>query len=178
MSIAENLTKIAENQQKVYDAGKKAENDEFWDKFQKNGTRSGYVYAFAGAGWTDEHLAKIKYPLKSSTDDSANYNGMFYYTTNITQTPVLQFEKCTTANNMFYGCSKLKEVYFEGKIGLSLSFAQSNLLTHDCLIRIISGLKDFSGTTTTRTLTLHSDSKSDLSDAEKAIATEKGWTLA
>ena len=179
MSIAENLTKIAENQQKVFDAWKKAECDEFWDKFQKNGTQSAYVYAFAGYGWTNEHLEKIKYPLKPLGGDAVNYNGMFYYNINITKTPVLYFGKCGTANSMFYSCSKLEEVYFEGEIGLSLSFAQSPLLTHDCLTRIITGLKDFSGTTTTRTLTLHTDSKAKLSDAEKAIATDKkGWTLA
>lgn len=46
MSIAEKLTTIAENQEKVYEAGKDAEWNAFWDSFQQNGTRRSYTYAF------------------------------------------------------------------------------------------------------------------------------------
>ena len=34
MSIAEKLTTIAENEQKVYDAGQKSEYDRFWDSYR------------------------------------------------------------------------------------------------------------------------------------------------
>ena len=34
MSIADKLTTIAENEQKVYDAGAKSEHDKFWDSYQ------------------------------------------------------------------------------------------------------------------------------------------------
>ena len=74
MSIAEKLTTIAENEQKVYDAGyKKGGIDaywggyqngydfgsydrwmSFWDNFQNNGNRVYYACAFCGAGWTTE----------------------------------------------------------------------------------------------------------------------------
>ena len=40
MSIAEKLTTVAENVPKVYEAGKKAEYDAFWDKYQNNGKRT------------------------------------------------------------------------------------------------------------------------------------------
>ena len=63
-------------------------------------------------------------------------------------------------------------------IGANISFAQSNKLSHDSLMSIINALKDFSSTTTTKTLTLHANSKALLTDSEKAIATQKGWTLA
>ena len=98
MSVAEKLQIIAENQQKVYEAGKaaggdtevaynegfddgkQAEYDRFWDDFQQNGTRADYKYAFSGTGWTEETL-KPKYPIvlvdKSSTTRSAL--GMFNY---------------------------------------------------------------------------------------------------
>ena len=61
MTTSEKLTAIAENQQKVYDAGYekgKAEgggdtgNAAFWDFYQDNGNRTDYRNAFAGYGWT------------------------------------------------------------------------------------------------------------------------------
>ncbi len=79
MTIAEKLTAIAENEQRVYDtgymrgsndgyvqgeeAGKRAEYDAFWDAYQQNGNRQEYSYAFAGRGWTDDIL-KPKYDIR------------------------------------------------------------------------------------------------------------------
>jgi hypothetical protein len=59
MSIAEKLTTIAENQQAVFEAGKRAGGgdghyDTFWDAYQDNGSRTTYQYAFAGIGWDDD----------------------------------------------------------------------------------------------------------------------------
>lgn len=60
MSIADKLTTIAENQQKVYDAGYAKGQaasggasyyDEFWDAYQDYGKRTNYASAFAGLGW-------------------------------------------------------------------------------------------------------------------------------
>ena len=67
MSIADKLTTIAENQEKVYDAGKAegkdAEWNLFWDALQANGTRTTYSYVFSGAGWTKEAF-RPKYDMK------------------------------------------------------------------------------------------------------------------
>jgi hypothetical protein len=87
MSIAEKLTTIASNQQRVYDAGysagqlaggygegyeagKQAEYDRFWDMYQQNGNRISYQYAFGGAGWVDG-IFNPKYSL--AVLDSSNY---------------------------------------------------------------------------------------------------------
>ena len=61
MSIAENLTTIAKNQQKVFDAGVKSEYDRFWDNYQKNGEPMSYAMAF-GSKW-DDITFKPKYPI-------------------------------------------------------------------------------------------------------------------
>lgn len=86
MSISRKLTTIAENQQRVYDAGyakgqaeggggsydegyevgQQAEYDRFWDAFQNNGNRTDYKYGFAGIGWTDETF-KPKYDIRPAT---------------------------------------------------------------------------------------------------------------
>ena len=56
MSIAEKLTEIAENVPKVYEAGKQAEYDRFWDSLQNSGNRTHYQYGFAGIGWNPTTL--------------------------------------------------------------------------------------------------------------------------
>ena len=65
MSIAEKLKTIADNQSKVYDAGKKAEYDEFWDNYQDNGNRMNYSNGFAGygKGWNVNNFYP-KYDMK------------------------------------------------------------------------------------------------------------------
>ncbi len=73
MSIAEKLAVIAENEPKVYDAGKKAEWSEFWDELQNNGERTGYGYRFRG--WTD----RMFYP-KYDLNVVGNSVYMFYGT--------------------------------------------------------------------------------------------------
>ncbi len=62
MNIAEKLTNIAENEEKVYEAGKKAEYDVFWDAYQQSGKRINYDFAFAGDGWNDNTF-KPKYDI-------------------------------------------------------------------------------------------------------------------
>lgn len=56
MSIAEKLTTVAENQHKVYDAGKKAKNEEFWRSFTENGARKTYYYGFARTDFSGETI--------------------------------------------------------------------------------------------------------------------------
>lgn len=75
MSVAEKLTAIAENVPKVYEAGKKAEYDAFWDTFQQNGERKAYQFAF-GSCFTPE-LFKPKYaivPKRAYKDDTPESN--------------------------------------------------------------------------------------------------------
>lgn len=66
MSIAEKLTKVAENVPKVYEAGqeigKQTAYDEFWDTYQNYGKRTLYAYAFGGEGWKNKTF-KPKYPI-------------------------------------------------------------------------------------------------------------------
>lgn len=68
MSIADKLNTIAENEQKVYDAGAKSEYDKFWDTYQDNGNRTDYQYGFSGGGWCYETL-RPKYDMKPTRVD-------------------------------------------------------------------------------------------------------------
>lgn len=81
--------------------------------------------------------------------------------------------------NAFRLCSNLEEIRFQsGVIGFSVSFIESKKLSHDSLMSIINALYDYAGSGKTYTLTVGSTNLAKLTNAEKAIATEKGWTLA
>ena len=72
----------------------------------------------------------------------------------------------------------LEYIRFEGCIGQNISFYYCANLDYDSLQSIISCLMDFTGTTTTRTLTLHADAKARISGADIVTITQKGWSLA
>lgn len=74
--------------------------------------------------------------------------------------------------------NNLENIVIEGKIGQDVSFTWSTKLTHDSLMSIIIALYDYSDTSTTKTLTIGTGNLKKLTDAEKATATQKGWTLA
>ena len=78
----------------------------------------------------------------------------------------------------FNSCTALENVKVKGIIAGNANFQWCTKLTHDSLMSIINALKDLSGSSTTKTLTLGTANLAKLTDAEKAIATEKGWTLA
>lgn len=81
-----------------------------------------------------------------------------------------------TFNTPFTSCNNLTDIRkISGVIGNNISFANSNKLTHDSLMNILNALGTVAST---RTLTLHAESKAILTNEEKAIATEKGWTIA
>lgn len=237
MSIAEKLTQVAENMQKVYDAGKaaggfsdgyeagqKAEYDRFWNAYQQNGNATDYQYAFAGSRWNAETF-KPKYDLKPTnawrmfyyatyngdlqqlldnagvkldTSNTTNFKEMFYWTY-LTRIGVIDMRKATDTtscfqwtdgcvtidkvivsattpfNNTFANCKKLANLFIEGPIGQNGFDVADCPLTHDSLMSIINALEKM--TSGTWTVTLGSSNLAKLTDAEKAIATGKGWTL-
>lgn len=109
--------------------------------------------------------------------NAANTNQAFGYT------PVEVIEKLTVSEktpwiNTFISCSKLTEIRFEGEIGTEgLSFSSSKKLSYESIMSVVCCLKDYSQDTATHTVTLGSDNLIKLTDEEKAMATEKGWTL-
>lgn len=75
---------------------------------------------------------------------------------------------------------KLVNVKFSGVIAKNgLDVGHSTALSHDSLMSVINCLKDYSKDTsgTSWAVTLGSANHSKLTNAEKAIATEKGWSL-
>jgi hypothetical protein len=88
-----------------------------------------------------------------------------------------------TTSDAFYGCTSLAN--FGGLKAMKYNFSLSpcTALTETSLVNVLNGLYDFTGNkenpgTSQGTLTLGSTNLAKLTDEQKAIATNKGWTLA
>lgn len=221
MNMAEKLTKIAENQEKVFNAGWKR----FLNAFTGNNARTLYTYAFRSSNFTGlkfdppitptsgegvflsyegeylpegidfsnivssttsaqftcRYAAKLKEFPDLNWGVQERYGGTWQGCTLLETIAVIRCNENTIFPSAFSGCSGLINVTFDGTIGQNdLNFTQSTKLSHDSLMGIINSLKDYSGSGTTHTVTLGSANLSadKLSDVEKAVATEKGWSLA
>lgn len=63
MPLSEKVLQLKQDFDEVFDAGKQAEYDAFWDTYQQNGERTDYSNAFVGDGWSNETL-RPKHPCK------------------------------------------------------------------------------------------------------------------
>lgn len=142
----EKLTTIAENEPKVFEAGKKKQYDEFWDTLQANGAFKSYQYAFGGALWSDTTF-KPKYNLNgtsffrcfaestiktidktidlSRVTGSTSMQNMFNNAKIETISNFYVSENTTFHNTAFNGCTSLKHFNITGTIG------KNNLSLHD-----------------------------------------------
>ena len=110
-----------------------------------------------------------------NTSNVTNMNQMFYNCPKLKNiVGTLNMQKVTSASNMLEYCSALEEVHIHN-LGVDLKLSNSYKITHDCLVELINNLQTV---TSTKTLTLGSTNLAKLTDAEKQVATNKGWTLA
>ena len=84
-------------------------------------------------------------------------------------------QNATNTANCFYGCLSLTDVTGSPNFKTSFTLSDCANLTHDSLMVFINGLQTV---TTTQKLTLGSNLLGKLTDDEKKVATDKGWTLA
>ena len=166
MSIAEKLQTIAENESKVFEAGKKAEYDRFWDAYQQNGNRTHYVSAFTFLGWTDVTY-QPKYPIISDApfglqrvfDNSqivdtkvplimrglGNIGALFNGCTYLKRIPSLILElPVTNTVNTFANCINLEEINIscvnDGCFAVSFDIHWSTKLNKASWVSIINAL--------------------------------------
>lgn len=234
MTEAEKVLLLKQDFDDVYEAGKKAEYDAFWDMFQNNGSRTTYTWTFGNANIVGE--LHPKYEIKPTGGIGQmciyNYNLTTFYnwgfpTSGVTTclstfagcnnflgfvdengdvikgksffgSDVTDYRYCfqnnykieyifidVTSNAQLYTgafqqCLELKELKIIGEIKSSgFDVHWSTKLDLESLLGIINALEDKSGDTSGRSwvCTLGADNLAKLTDAEKAIATEKGWSL-
>lgn len=235
MSISEKLVAVSENVLKVFEAGKKAEYDAFWDNYQDYGNRTIYKGAFMGYNAERGKYWNIKTVRPKYDMYPTNAQQMFAYSgiEDLTQllkdcNVKLDFSQCTTVSECFsYGSithipdldlrkldsvnfgtynspalhtidkiilredgsqtfssslapnsPSLKNIIFEGTIGNNMKLTNKNLSV-DSLMSIIEHLQNLIEVGKSAcTLTIGTTNLNKLTDEQKAIATQKGWTLA
>lgn len=137
------------------------------------------------------------------TNDATRLQYLFH-NSKVTKVPTIDITKCTNTGALFASCDgltsieklivsestpygsmmfdyvpNLEHLIIEGTIGQNgFALPSAVKLSHDSLMSIINALADYSESTSTWTVTLGATNLAKLTDVEKAIATEKGWTLA
>ena len=123
MNIAEKIAIIAENEPKVYEAGKidgkQAAYDEFSDAFQNFGQRTDYSKAFNGTvAFTEEHIRNLKYKVVPT--GNTGHESLFNKNNAITKVEAINIDlskvtpsQTSQANGnryVFYICPKLEQI--------------------------------------------------------------------
>lgn len=110
------------------------------------------------------------------TSNVTSMDSMFYGCELLTDLDLSSFDmsKVTNTSNMFANCTNLTNLQAPRNINTNMDLGYRTLLTHDSLMSVINNLMP---QTSTKTLTLGATNLAKLTDEEKAIATNKGWTL-
>ncbi len=149
MTTAEKLTTIAENQKKVYEAGKEQRDYEVWDAMFPP-TRRSLLYAFYGAWWTDDLYNPVREISFANAAKNTVNTQFAYLASKITDTKVpinvayaysqrndgslfsgakhlktvrkLIVNENTSMDTTFTDCSALENLTIEGAIGKNANF--------------------------------------------------------
>lgn len=101
-------------------------------------------------------------------------SAMFMACSAIKNIPAFDASNVTDMYYIFRNCSNLEEIHMTGmKVAFDISY--STKFTREALVEILNNLATVD---TTRTLTMGSTNLAKLTEEDKAIATNKGWTLA
>lgn len=145
--------------------------------------RNGVVWDFSGAknvGYFAYNSAIENFPLLDFSGATEIFSRCFYGLKgdNITIPLKLNDDGSQAFDKMFNSTYGIVNLTIYGTIGQNgFNVAACTQLTHDSLMSIINALKDYLTIGGTHTITLGTVNLAKLTDAEKAIATQKGWTL-
>ena len=138
--------------------------------FGQNATTLVYCFSYCST------LTSLSLPAGFG-QKATNINNCFYGCVSLVSLslPTGFGQNATNISNCFYACFALTDVTGNPNFKVSFSLSDCTQLTHDSLMVFINGLQTV---TTTQTLKLGSKNLAKLTEADKQIATNKGWTLA
>lgn len=135
-----------------------------------------YMFAHMGATSAEtgySNCGRIDVASGKSFRCYGNCTNMFYADNSLTAIVGIDFTDATSLRGAFDGCTSLTTL---DVMGISVSFGISaTALEHDALVTVIANLATV---TSSQTLTMGDAKLALLSDSEKQVATDKGWTLA
>ena len=114
--------------------GRQAVYDEFWDRYQSNGTRKDYSNLFKGYVW-DEYTFKPKYDLSPTTANSMFYDSRITDLLNLPNGKKLSFNSCGGFYAMCRGCTRLTQI---GNI-YTVGAANIGEIFHSCSALVSTG---------------------------------------
>ena len=116
----------------------------------------------------------IQYSDTSNVTDMSN---MFSSCSSLTSVPQLDTSKVIEFSFIFNNCISLETIHmFNMKVNFDIS--SSTKFTREALVEIINNCYDVTTLNKTAKLTMGSTNLAKLTDEDKLIATNKGWTLA
>lgn len=121
-----------------------------------------------------EYCEKLTTIPLLNTSNVINMNYMFSGCNQLISVPALDVSKVTSFYQCFAACYNLKSILMTN-IGADLDISNSTQFEREDLIVVLNNLKTV---TSTKTLTMGATNLAKLTDEDKAIATNKGWTLA
>lgn len=107
------------------------------------------------------------------TSNAVYMSGMFWGCSNLTTIPQLDTSNVTSMSDMFIGCSELTNLGGFRGLKTELNLSECPKLTHESLMNVLNNLETVSDVN----LILGETNLAKLTDEEKSIATNKGWTL-
>ena len=109
------------------------------------------------------------------TSKVTNMSNMFQDCKSLTSVPLFDTSKVTMMSSMFYRCSSLTTLGGFTGLKVNLDLSSCSLLTKESILNVFN--KAANVTSSPKTLTLGITNLNKLTDAEKVIATNKGWVL-
>lgn len=107
------------------------------------------------------------------TSNVKDMNSTFAMCYKLKNIPSMDVSNVTSFNSIFSQCSNLKSILMHG-MKVTFDISVSNRFEKSDLVTILNNL---AVVTTTQTLKMGATNLAKLTDEEKAIATNKGWTL-
>ena len=108
------------------------------------------------------------------TSKVTNMQEMFYFNYDLETVPAFDCTNVTNMQYIFTNCRNLKSILMTN-IGTNLEISASTRFEREDLLIILNNLKTV---TSTKTLYMGATNLAKLTDEDKLIATNKGWTLA
>ena len=138
--------------------------------FGQNATNLGYCFYYCTA------LTSLALPAGFGSA-ATNIGSCFYKCSALISLtlPAGFGQNATNIGSCFSGCSQLTNITGNPNFKVNVDFSSSKKLTHDSIMVVINGLQTV---TSKQTLKLGSTNLAKLTEADKKIATDKGWTLA